>query len=1367
MRNHFQLPAALVLGATLLLSGTAAARERQGGSSGMATPGVVKAAGCAPSTTVSDLWVNNVRCLIETGGNMWQDRASSAGAAYEVPATADFSGAKALFAGSLWMGGLSPDNQLKIAAVRFRQDGNDFWPGPLTNTGDASTTPEECLEWDRTWRAGRQDAIEQQAYFECLQTPGCDAATAFPDYVVPSYFFDWPAIGDVGAGQDQYIAPFVDFDQDGDYDPSQGDMPDYGLNEGNLDCKNKVRESPVTLFGDSTIWWVFNDKGNTHGETNGQPIGMEVRAQAFAFATNDEVNNMTFYNYVLINQGTQTLTETYFGQYVDPDLGYSDDDFVGCDVQRGLGYVYNGDNNDETTSNGPGYGTQPPACGIDFFEGPFVDYDGVDNPLTLDYADAIANNGIPYKGIGIGYGDGKVDNERYGMRVFMYYTNGAADAVSDPAAVAIDHYNYLKAIWKDGSHLLYGGNGHFPTDDPDQDLECLYMCPGDSDPIGWGTGGVPQYPWTEESSGNSPDDRRFIESAGPFTLEPGAYNNITVGVVWARASGGGPFASVERVRTADDKAQSLFDNCFKILNGPDAPTLSVIELDRELVLTVSNPLGSNNYNETYEELDPTIPEDAPDRYYRFQGYEIYQLRDSKVSVADLRDAAGNIDPDLARIVAVVDLKDGVTQLVNYNYNDVMGLPVPTLMVAGPDEGVAHSFRVTEDKFSGTGDPRLVNFKTYYFLALAYGYNNYAPYNAVELTGQAFPYKAGRKSATGSIRSVSGIPHKNSPEDGGTVLNAQYGDQFQITRIEGQGNGGLEVDLEQSTIDGILNSSDSRKDLLKYKLDLGPVAIKVVDPLNVPAADFELWFKDTTDLPDFDPTSYPELEDAYWALVKVDGDPTEDDTVWADKSIAVRNEQLILKWGLSVTVEQTEYTDGNDYTELINAEAVFADPGQEWLTGMPDQEGENLLNWIRAGTANDEGILFPDRVNVDNEEVYEDVLGGTWSPWPLCGDTAFQPCGTVSLGGRNVASISECPSVVVVLTPDKGKWTRCGVVEETEIASLAEHGDKKMLLRSDKSRDKNGIESGELGCNEEEASLNGAEPTGMSWFPGYAIDLENGERLNMAFGEDSFWGGAAGKDMVWNPTDQLLTPLGELIGAGSHWIYIFKNQFRSSGQSNRMPAYDKGVYMYNNIGTENTANNTRCWRSCAWVGSAVLVPGFAMKSMADGLVPGEVRIRINVNKPYTAYIAPPGYPTPIPESGTSFRNGGLPLYTFNTGPQATLVQQIETAKTACDLIDVVPNPYYSFSGYETTRLDNRVKFINLPQTCTISIYNVSGTLVRRFKKDNELTYVDWDLRNQVNVPIAGGVYICHIDVPGVCERVVKWFGVMRPVDLQNF
>ena len=88
-----------------------------------------------------------------------------------------------------------------------------------------------------------------------------------------------------------------------------------------IDCAERRREDQVPLYGDQTYYWIFNDKGNIHSESQGEPIGMEIRAQAFAFSTNDEVNNMQFYNYVLINQGTQTLTDTYFAQWVDCDEG--------------------------------------------------------------------------------------------------------------------------------------------------------------------------------------------------------------------------------------------------------------------------------------------------------------------------------------------------------------------------------------------------------------------------------------------------------------------------------------------------------------------------------------------------------------------------------------------------------------------------------------------------------------------------------------------------------------------------------------------------------------------------------------------------------------------------------------------------------------------------------------------------------------------------------------------------------------------------------------------------------------------------------------------------------------------------------------
>lgn len=1340
-------------------------------SAGMAPPpprpAGAKAASCSPASQVTQLAVNNVRAVIENGGNKWTRRGVNR-SGYEVPKTPDFSGPNAIYAGGLWMGGVSPDNQLKIGAVLYRAQGrNDFWPGPLTNTGDASVDADVCLQYDRFWTTSRSQAEAHVAWKLCTEDPECDLEELFPNgYSIPPAFVEWPAMGNVDAGQDLYLAPFVDWDGDGAYDPFQGDYPDYGFETSVEDCKNKLREDPLPLFGDNNIYWIFNDKGDVHTETQGQPIGLEVRAQAFSFNSNDEINNMTFYNYLVINQGTQTLLNTYFGHFVDPDLGCSNDDFTGCDVQRGLGFVYNWQDVDEPCQGAVGYGgpnPPPPAIGIDFFEGPYKDADGVDNPgpaQGLSCQEYAAQGGIPYAGIGIGYGDGVIDNERFGMRAFLYFNREGNPNMTDPSN-AVHFYNYLRSIWKNNLPMTWGGIGF--NEDPSA-TQTLYMFPWSTDPVGWGTNCVPQPDWREIDPTPALPDRRFAQSAGPFTLEPGAYNNVTVGVVYGRATQGGAAASVEVLRIADDKAQALFDNCFKILDGPDAPDLTIRELDRELIIYITNPDGSNNENEAYEELDPVIPEadeegNPYDRFYRFQGYQLYQLADATVSVADLN------DPSKARLIYQGDKRDGIGQIVNYEFDPTINLTVPRAMVNGSDTGIVHSVRVTRDAFA-QGDPTLVNFKSYYFLCLSYAYNNYQPFTLTtnpqtgvqEGTGQAFPYVPGRKAAFGAIRSYVGIPHKPAPANGGTIQNSNFGDALQVTRLEGQGNGGLQLQVTRATESAIIAGAPWRSNEVVYERGRGPIDVKVVDPLRVPTAGFELFFQDSVTPGD--------LDDAYWYITNL----STGETVFSDRSIDLKYEQLLLDWGISVSIGQVFYTGsgGEAFTEpLNNGRVIFDDPTRQWLTGIPDAEGVQPLNWIRSGNLQDvDNPEYNDRVGRDPNQIYENILGGTWAPWALVGQAPFQPGNTqqVSLSQSSVSPIAETPSIQLVITSDKSKWSRSVVLENEANTQLSEGGAAKLSLRASPSIDKNGRKAGTPGANNDEATLGGAQPTGCGWFPGYAIDLETGERLNIAYSENSYWGGDIGRDMIWNPTDQLFTPSGEAFFGGAHWIYVFKNDRRTAFTVNpnqpnidqRIPGYDECRFIYQTIQTTQPEPLRRVFRAVAWVGSAMLAPG-------RQLLETDVRIVLNMSKPYEPYVNWPGNPDPY----TPERNDGLPLYTFNTGGFATSTNVLEVAESSLDIINIVPNPYYAFSGYETSRLDNRVKFINLPQTCTISIYNVSGTLVRKFRKDNDLTYLDWDLKNTNNIPIAGGVYICHVDVPGVGEKVIKWFGALRPLDLQNF
>jgi hypothetical protein len=63
--------------------------------------------------------------------------------------------------------------------------------------------------------------------------------------------------------------------------------------------------------------------------------------------------------------------------------------------------------------------------------------------------------------------------------------------------------------------------------------------------------------------------------------------------------------------------------------------------------------------------------------------------------------------------------------------------------------------------------------------------------------------------------------------------------------------------------------------------------------------------------------------------------------------------------------------------------------------------------------------------------------------------------------------------------------------------------------------------------------------------------------------------------------------------------------------------------------------------------------------------------------------------------------------------------------------------------------------------------VGGTLIRQYAKDDANSYVDWDLKNFAGIPIAGGMYLIYVKVDGVGEKVLKWFGSMRPIDLNAF
>jgi hypothetical protein len=298
---------------------------------------------------------------------------------------------------------------------------------------------------------------------------------------------------------------------------------------------------------------------------------------------------------------------------------------------------------------------------------------------------------------------------------------------------------------------------------------------------------------------------------------------------------------------------------------------------------------------------------------------------------------------------------------------------------------------------------------------------------------------------------------------------------------------------------------------------------------------------------------------------------------------------------------------------------------------------------------------------------------------------------------------------------------------------------------------------------------------MSWFPGYAINQETGSRLNIMFGENSWLVAENGRDMIWNPTGNIIDFAGNPIFGGQHYVYIMCNSRFKGPIPNTwldFPAYDADVYLTNLLVNEPDVYKKSAFASTMYV-------GIPLAASTTDWLSNAVKIKIRVAKPYERYFA-----TPLPDSLADpiVTNNYYPVYQFNTDVIATTKNDYERQKTDLDLINIVPNPYYAYDDYERNQLDNRVKITNLPSKCTVTIFNMSGAMIRQFKIDksgipeprssvagintDSKTSIDWDLKNFAGIPISGGVYLIHVKSDNLGERTIKWFGILRPVDLNS-
>lgn len=1241
---------------------------------------------CQPSVSRSEMQINNVRISLAAAGDLWW-RTSNTTGGYFVPAAR---GVSALFAGSVWCAGYDPFDNLKLAANMYRNNSrNDFWSGPLSASGNIYS--HECNNWDRIFHVRGDEVSLHISRIHKRWNEG----VPYPASEIPANILGWPAVGNpffesihgFAISTDfTNLGSFVDADSDGMYDPSKGDYPVLRSNMAGPDR---------FMIPSQQSFSIFNDAGNTHTSSRGIPLQFQFSQTTFAFQTDDEVNDMTFTHFKISNHNQHFIDRGYFTYWMDPDLGCYVDDYFGTDTLRNMVYVYNEDAVDGVIGcecNGdPTYCENIPIIGVRLYDTP----------------------------------------DTNGVSSVIYFMDGWIQPTSSPTQ-PIEHYRYMQGNWREGSPMKIGGSGYNPGS------QAVTKYAFHSAPSHFGPNS-----WSMCSENLSYGDRRILMNSTINSISPGSHLEALSGVVYV-PSQKYPCPDISYLQHASDKGElfllnQLLDGALE-LKGPDAPNVTTVEIDQEIIFILSNDAASNNYKQEYRETEPLLRNAAPDikNDYLFEGYLVYQLRNADVSLNDLQ------NPDHARLVFQSDVKNGISNIYNWKKIpdplQLYNLWAPELLVEGQDLGVRQSFSITHDAFTTSAETRLINNKAYHFVAVAYAYNNYKTFHPGTGLGQQFPYVEGKFNK----KIITTIP---KPVSGG-FSEIPYGSLLKITRLDGKGNPGIFLKLEDEMYDKILTPNFDGE--IRYENGNGPVIAKVVDASKLANATLQLTFYNE----DGSNVIRPQTR---WRLRNLE----TNEVIESERDISRFNEQIIEIYGISLEILQADPVGINRNGNIINNRNGIVDTriwnrdteAVKWLSGISSGEfgainsttGNRFfpLKYVRTGYLENDYQLDPNQALTNTGEPsfiplfiadYRVVNAPAFLISPMLMNSLFGYSLRFQLKPENINNVD------IVLTSDKSKWSRCVVIQTSNVfynnQGFPNSDSTKMFdYRRHPSINKEGryatVDGTKNGTPLTTESENPDDPSyvspqGMGWFPGYAIDVETGQRLNVFFGENASYTEeyksyyknetVIGDDMIWNPSDQLFlepglpAPMSHFMG-GQHFIYATRQ------------AYDECRFIHTRLDPiRNEAYKEPAFGFFTWCGFPVLKDGKNLLSLEKGLIPSETIIQLRANQFYA--------------STGSGVNNGMPQYLIHI--DTTLLKDSIVREPTLTGIRIYPNPF--FPTHNPTLF-----FSNIPENCVIRIIDLQGrTLLHQNLQGRKNEVIQKFSLNLNGLCMQGGMYIIEID-----------------------
>lgn len=441
---------------------------------------------------------NDVSAKLTDEGVLFYD--PTIGAVYVVPKSSNLS---AIYSGAFWFSALDENDEMRVAGALYNQNGQDYYSGPFSNNGSYQNSNYTSKYSNAIWVVTQTEIANHILNY------------SNSSYVTPPSILNWPGNGDLSLGVSMVLAPFIDVDQDGIYNPSNGDYP----------C----------IKGDKAAYIIMNDDAGIHGETGGNPLGIEIHLMIYQInSNNDYLNNSTFINMRVLNKGIHDLTNLKTSFFVDADLGNYSDDHIGCNRAKNVAFTYNMDNDDQAGTSTVGYGSNPPAIGV----------------ATLNK---------PLSGFA-GFGFAGNQNQ------------------TDPTN-AQEFYNYMNGKWKDGTQMVVGGIG-YPGSAGSTSTTTNFLFDG--------------YPnnlneWSEISNNNSPGDRRMFLTVDLEDLAPSQETNVDYVILFSRGNNLNNILNVQYLDYLSDMAKNYYNQNLAESACLFYDQTSVVETLKNELLVYPNP----------------------------------------------------------------------------------------------------------------------------------------------------------------------------------------------------------------------------------------------------------------------------------------------------------------------------------------------------------------------------------------------------------------------------------------------------------------------------------------------------------------------------------------------------------------------------------------------------------------------------------------------------------------------------------------------------------------------------------------------------------------------------------------------------------